>query len=156
MGKKKDARRAAKALANRKPGRPAGEKSRCSGAWTEAKFNSFIKNQLRGASRKWAPIGQVMREANRGRGLYLCAECGFIVPVSIKHGRKRTKNVLVDHEPPIVDPNVGFTTWDDCINRMFCEKDGLQVLCKDCHDKKSKIERDIATARRRKEKLNGS
>ena len=50
----------------------------------------------------------------------------------------------VDHEPPVVDPRTGFTTWDSFINNLFCEEDKLQVLCKACHDEKSKEERLIA------------
>jgi Zn finger protein HypA/HybF involved in hydrogenase expression len=28
------------------------------------------------------------------------------------------------------------------VERLFCEKDNLQVLCSSCHDKKTKIEKD--------------
>ena len=132
--------------------RPSGPKTRCGGRWTQAYFNSFIKNQLRGASRKWAPNNDCLTAARVARGLYKCAGCEEIVPNTLKKGRKREKNVYVDHILPIIDPAVGFTTWDECVERMFCEVDNLQVLCKTCHDVKTKEERDIATARRRKEK----
>jgi hypothetical protein len=68
-------------------------------------------------------------------------------------GRKRVKNVFVDHILPIIDPEVGFTSWDDFINRLFCEREGLQCICGDCHDKKTTNERAAASDRRRKEKL---
>lgn len=61
--------------------------------------------------------------------------------MSIKKGRKKINNVFVDHIEPIVDPKTGFTTWEDYIERMFCETDGLQLLCGECHDKKSMDER---------------
>lgn len=131
-------------------GRPSGPKTRNSGQWTEAKFMSFIKNNLRSATRKWAPIQEVKKEANVSRGIYECAGCGKNVPLTVKEGRKRRQNVFVDHIEPIVDPNVGFVDWDTYINRMFCEKDNLQVLCADCHDEKSMAERAL-TAKRRKE-----
>lgn len=115
--------------------RPSGPKTRCSGRWTEAKYKSFIKNQLRGATRKWAPISDCLSEARTRRGFYLCNGCKKEVTATVKEGRKRVKNVFVDHEPPVIDPELGFTTWDDCIERMFCEVDSLQVLCKSCHDK---------------------
>lgn len=137
-------------------GRPSGPKTRCSGAWSEAKFKSFIKNQLRGATRKWAPINEVKKEANLSRGVYLCAGCGQHVPPTIlvtqKGRRKRVNNIFVDHIEPIIDPKTGFTTWDDCINRMFCEKDNLQLLCGPCHDEKSMEERRITAEYRRKRK----
>ena len=49
----------------------------------------------------------------------------------------------VDHIKPVVDPKKGFTTWDDFIDRLFCEKKNLQALCRGCHAKKTKEERGI-------------
>lgn len=140
----------------KKGGRPAGPKTRCSGQWTEARFNSFIRNQLRGATRKWAPISETKKEANVSRGVYKCASCEQLVPPTVKQGRKRINNIFVDHIDPIVDPKVGFQGFDVFIERMFCEKDNLQLLCGECHDKKSMEERRIAAEIRKanKEKNN--
>ncbi len=137
-------------------GRTGGPKTRCSGKWTEAKFKSFIKNNLRRATMKWAPINEALGLARTRRGFYKCAGCGEEVPASVKEGRTRKKNVHVDHIEPIVDPAVGWTTWDDCIDRMFCELDNLQVLCTTCHNEKCNEEKAIAKARRDEEKLNES
>lgn len=138
-------------------GRPRGELTRCGGRWTEAQFNSFVKNNLRSATRKWQPIQECRKKANRGRGIYECAHCGNLVPPTIfdEDKRKRMKNIFTDHIKPIIDPAVGFTTWDECIERMYCEADNLQLLCKDCHSMKSREEIDIAKQRRAtsKEKL---
>lgn len=119
--------------------RPSGEKTRCGGRWTEAKWKSFIKNQLRGATRKWAPISDCLSAARVRRGYYKCEGCGEDVPNTTKDGAKRVKNVFVDHVEPIV-PVTGWVSWDSCIERMFCEADNLQLLCKACHDSKSKKE----------------
>ena len=132
--------------------RPSGPKTRNSGNWTEARFNSFIISGLRQTSRRWGPIGEVQKEARVSRGLYLCAGCKKHVPASTKDGRKRVKNIFVDHINPIVDPEIGFTTWDEFIERMFCEKENLQLLCKNCHDVKSDAERKTAVERRKREK----
>ncbi len=134
--------------------RPSGEKTRCGGLWTEARFNSFIKGGLRQLTRRWAPISECMKDARVSRGLYECAQCKNHVPPTVKVGMKRVKNVAVDHIDPIIDPHKGFTTWDECINRMFCEKENLQVLCKDCHDEKSLEERAIASETRKRKKNN--
>ena len=133
-------------------GRPSGPKNRCGGLWTESKFNSFIRNQLRSATRKWAPISQVKKKANVARGVYECASCHEHVPPTVREGRKRVNNIFVDHIEPIVDPSVGFTTFDEYIDRMFCEEDNLQLLCGKCHDEKSLNERAIAASRRKAEK----
>jgi hypothetical protein len=61
----------------------------------------------------------------------------------------------VDHIDPVIDPAVGFVSWDTVIERLFCEVEGFQVLCWACHHAKTNEERAIATARRRQEKLDG-
>lgn len=134
--------------------RPKGDLVRCDGKWTQAQFNSFIKNNLRSATRKWAPIQNCKKKAHVGRGEYLCAGCGKVVPPTIydEDKRKRVKFIYVDHIIPIIDPAVGFVSWDETIDRMFCDSDNLQLLCGDCHKDKSQEEIDIAKARRLKEK----
>ncbi len=131
--------------------RPSGPKTRCMGQWTESKYVNFIKNILRQGSRKWAPIHEVMKQANVKRGFYLCNSCKEEVPTTIKIDGKRYKNVLVDHVEPIIDPDVGFTNFDDFIEGLFCETDNLQVLCKSCHDRKTKEENERAKLRRSRE-----
>jgi hypothetical protein len=126
-------------------------KPRNSGQWSEARFNSFIKSLLRKGTQRWGPKNLVLQEARVSKGVYRCAGCQEDVPVTVKlEGKKRTRNVFVDHISPIVDPQKGFTTWDEYIERMFCEKEGLQLLCKDCHDKKTAQERQEAKERKNK------
>lgn len=127
-------------------------RTRCSGEWTEAQYQTFIRNQLRGATWKWKPVSEVLKEARVSKGVYLCAGCSNHVPSSIVVKDKRVKNVFVDHVQPIVDPTVGFVSWDEFINRLFCERDNLQLLCGECHDHKSAEERAVAIERRKKEK----
>lgn len=136
--------------------RPSGPKTRCNGQWTEARFHSFIKSLLRQGTRRWAPISEVMKEARVSRGMYLCAGCKQEVPPTIKDGRKRVTNVSVDHIIPVIDPEVGFVSWDDTIEKMFAEKDNLQLLCKECHDKKTTEERAKAALRRANKKENSN
>lgn len=121
------------------------------GAWTEARFHSFIKSALRSASMRWPPKYEVKKEARIERGIYLCA--GFKrrahkVPASLppKPGNKlRINNAQVDHIASVVTED-GFTTWDDVINRMFCEKENLQVLCHECHKAKTQEEKESRRA----------
>lgn len=105
-------------------------------------------------STKWGPGHLAKKLANVSRGFYLCAECKEHVPTTLLQvsPRKRVKNIFVDHIKPVVDPAVGFVDWNTIIERMFCEIDNLQVLCKECHDIKSKEETEIAKIRRAKEK----
>jgi hypothetical protein len=122
------------------------------GQWTESRFYSFVKGALRSASMKWPPKNEVKKAARIRRGVYVCKGCDQAVPNSIKVEGKRINNVFVDHILPVIDPAVGFVSWDEVIERMFCEANGLQVLCKDCHDAKTKEEREIAKKRKQNER----
>lgn len=119
-------------------------KIRNNNTWTEAKFNSFIKSLLRKGTMKWGPINQTKKSAWVERGKYLCAGCNQVVSLTLD----KKKNVFVDHINPVVDPKEGFTSWDKYINNMFCESSGLQVLCKGCHDVKTKKENSIRKKRK--------
>jgi hypothetical protein len=63
-----------------------------------------------------------------------CCECEECFPA---------KNVKVDHKHPVVRLT-GFVSWDDVINRLFVEKDLLQVMCATCHHWKTQAERQLA------------
>lgn len=128
------------------------DQPRCDGKWTEAKFVSFVKSQLRGGSMKWPPKNETLRNARRDRGIYLCNGCKELVTASVKVEGKRKKNVFVDHIQPIVDPNEGFVSWDRFINALYCDSSNLQVLCSSCHNAKTQEERRISTERSKKEK----
>lgn len=63
-----------------------------------------------------------------------CAKCHIAKP-------EKDKDYQVDHIDPVVDPKVGFLNWDQYINRMLnCGPEGVQVLCKRCHNIKTKRE----------------
>jgi 5-methylcytosine-specific restriction endonuclease McrA len=109
--------------------------------WTSGRLKSFITSALRGAFRRFPTKYEVLKEAYVGKKInektkrtsshYLCNECKKEYP---------TSEVNVDHIYPIVDPEVGFVSWDEFILRLFCEKSNLQVLCSTCHTKKTKLE----------------
>ena len=112
------------------------------GQWTEARFRQFIVSALRGASQKWAPKWKAIDDAFVRKGkslktgrpckLHRCCECGGLFP----KGEMRA-----DHIDPVVDPDIGFTTWDEFVERMFVEREGFQAICVGCHKIKSAEER---------------
>ena len=125
------------------------------GQWTPARFKSFIVGQLRSATQRWGPKQKCIQRAKVGHGLYKCECCGEVGPPTLPPpaGKKRRiKNIVADHISPIVDPEIGFTTYDDWITRAFIELEGLQALCHKCHTEKSNEEKSIAKARRSKSK----
>ena len=128
------------------------QKTRNTGTWTEARFKSFIVSSLRRTSARWGPKSVAKRSARHFEKLHnpsgrlvfhsVCAGCKEVVPETTSS---------VDHIEPVIDPEKGFTTWDSYVERMFCEVEGFQVLCSDCHSIKTKKERAIATERKRRE-----
>lgn len=129
------------------------KKPRNGGQWTQARFNSFIVSALRGATRRWGPRNECIKNARIARGVYRCESCGKEGAATLppKEGQKRRrKNIVADHIEPIVDPAVGFVDWNTWIDRAFVEVDGFQALCYECHTKKSNEEKRIARERRKK------
>lgn len=104
-----------------------------SGQWTKSRFNSFIKSSLRTASVRWQPRYECLNNAFVGKQInvstgrlakhFECSRC---------HKHFPQKEVEVNHIVPVV-PVTGFDSWDNVIDRMFCEPDGLELLCKPCH-----------------------
>ena len=117
-------------------------------------MHSFIKSALRAASVRWPPKYAVKKAARIERGIYRCEgykRRSHKVPASLPAppGRKRRiNNVQVDHIVPIVDPTVGFVSWDEVIKRMFVEAEGLQVLCHECHKRKTQDEKELKKKRK--------
>ena len=116
----------------------AKEKPFNGGNWTASRKRSFIYSTLR--SGRWPVKYQCIKDAERGkminpetgrkRKVHLCSDCGELFPQN---------GIVADHINPIV-PVTGFDTWDGLIERLFCEIDGYQALCKECHQKKTNIE----------------
>jgi len=125
------------------------------GTWTEGRFNSFIKSTLRSGSQRWPPKYKSLGDAKQGKRInqatgrlaehYRCATCGEDFPA---------KNIQVDHIHPVIDPAVGFTTWDDVIKRMFCEQKDFQILCRECHKEKTNLEKQQSLERTNANKFN--
>jgi hypothetical protein len=82
---------------------------------------------------KAAFVGRTInKETGKLAQHYKCADCKGNFPAA---------SVVVDHIDPVVDTMTGFVDWDTYIERMYCEADGLQVLCKPCHKEKTALER---------------
>jgi 5-methylcytosine-specific restriction endonuclease McrA len=107
------------------------EKTRNGGTWSEARYFGFIRSALRAAFQRWGPRNACKVHAKVGYNQYECAHC---------EGIFGNKEVQVDH----IVPAGSLKTYDDLpgfVERMFCERDGFQVLCKPCHQIKTNEER---------------
>ena len=112
------------------------------GEWTEARFRAFIISALRAYMKRYPPKWKALKAAAVGRLTnkrsgrlaehYQCASCeDFFV----------ARDVQVDHIEPVVNPAKGFEDWWTYMNRLYCEAENLQVLCKPCHKDKTNEER---------------
>ena len=114
-------------------------KTRNAGTMTESAFWSFIRSALRQKSRWWKPIAQAKAKAKRKykgpnkrqKFEYQCNICKEWHP---------DKEINVDHKIPAgtlrcANDLPGF------VERLFCEVDNLQVLCSNCHNKKTQDEK---------------
>ena len=112
------------------------------GRWTEARYKAFKISALRAYMKRWEPLWDIKTKAKVGRMVnkrtgrlaehYACAGCGgFFV----------SSDVQVDHIEPVVDPKDGFQDLDIFSDRLYCEEENLQVLCKECHKVKTNLER---------------
>lgn len=112
-------------------------------AWTPARTHSFIVSVLRAGSRRWPAKYETLNEAKTVKKInaktgrmaqhYLCHLC---------KGEFPAKEVQADHKKPVVDPKTGFVDWNTYIERLFCKKSNFQILCRGCHTKKSKQEKE--------------
>lgn len=105
--------------------------------WTEARVRSFIRSALRAAYAKWPPRFEALKQARRAyKGTdkrrkyeYQCACC---------KGWFKGTEVQVDH---IEGAGSTLEGWDSFIERLFCGVEGLQILCKSCHNTKTQEEK---------------
>ena len=114
-------------------------------------FKEWVVWQLRRLSYRWPARSAAFRRAGasraefnkkpgvvgltaRTKNFYHCELCAFVYD---------RKNVSADHIAPVVDPKRGFVDFDTYIRRLFCEADGFQIICKECHDKKTAKERVV-------------
>jgi len=122
-------------------------------------FKTWIIWTLRKASYRWPARSAAFRKAaatlrefktnwgidpkavnRRVRNFYWCKLCTQVFP---------RKLVSADHITPVIDPFRGFVDWNEYIKRLFCSADGFQILCKQCHDDKTKRERKVRSRKRR-------
>jgi 5-methylcytosine-specific restriction endonuclease McrA len=81
----------------------------------------------------------------RGGKMVKCNDCGKIIPMYSSQ---------VDHISPIcpVEISLKVMSFNMLYERTFCDNNNLQVICKECHDKKNKIERKQRASWRKKKK----
>lgn len=111
-------------------------KTRNNNTMSESAFWGMIRSTLRQKSRWWKPIAKCLENNKRNytgpnkrqKFEYQCNYC---------KSWKNRKQVSVDH----INPAGTLRCAGDLpgfVENLFCEVKGLQVLCNNCHDRKTK------------------
>lgn len=91
----------------------------------------------------WIPRIQAYNRASRAFGLKECAKC-------LRHVLK--KDTHLDHIVPFIPIEGTDDSLKKIAHRLYCQADGLQVLCIQCHIKKTVAENKERAQIRRQRK----
>lgn len=106
--------------------------------WTTARYFQFLRSGLRKLWLKWPPRFEALRlsrrtvTGQRHKYEHLCASCG---------SWEMQKNVDVDH----IESAGALNCHDDLkgfVSRLLCGSDGLRILCKPCHKRITKEDKE--------------
>lgn len=120
----------------RRPKTTRVPRTRAGNTWTEAAFWGFIRSALRAMLLKWPPRANALRNRrrpNQSNNKRLkwesqCENCGEWF---------KAADVEIDH----IVPCGQLKRYEDLpgfVERLLCEEDGFQILCKaNCHKRKT-------------------
>lgn len=83
--------------------------------------------------------------AKKPHVFYPCFKCGGIF---------KSTEIQIDHRDPVIPLNIPSKhfSYDSIAERLFCDEENLQILCRVCHTEKSQIENSIRREWKNKEK----
>lgn len=113
----------------------------------DQKLKSFVIALLRRGSYRWYGRYTALNNSKIARNQYVCAICKKVF------GRK---DIQLDHIVPLVDPKIGFTTWDSYIEKLFVGPEGYQTVCKPDHKEKTRKENEERKMIRQQKKKLGN
>lgn len=99
------------------------------GKKSKPNLQHWLTQKLRRLSYQWGPRKEAIKKGRVSRGKYKCSSC--------EGTHFGPSDIQLDHTIPVIDPHTGFTTWDNYIDRLFCNEDGFSVMCKPCHEAKT-------------------
>ena len=108
--------------------------------WSESQYWSLIRTALRSGMRFYPNKLKVLNKAKRAytgenkrqKFEYQCNHC---------KGWFKSNEVQVDHRTP-AGSLLSYQDLPQFVERLYCSEDGLQVLCKQCHQIKTNKERN--------------
>ncbi len=135
-------------------------RTRCGNTMTEAQLKARIMSFLRKGSQYWMPKQECAKQAKKGfimnpktgrqNMAFECCKC---------KGLFSKNDIKIDHITPVA-PLAGYgestrylgINWNEYIERMFVELDGLQAVCVDDHKIITDEENVIRRAFKKKQK----
>jgi len=102
-------------------------------------LHSYLIAHLRRIGYRNVHRAEAFKKAHKGRAEWECQLCKQIFGSS--------KDLHGDHFFPVIDPDTGFTNWDDYINKLFLGE--IQAICKTCHQEKSNKENETRREQKR-------
>lgn len=130
----------------------------------DSKFKNKIISALRKLSYTWQPRLNVRKRAKRAPATYECELCKYwcyegkseknFEKLKEEFPDKKIKMEALrdDHIEPVRDVKDGFVDWNTFIERMYCEEENFQTICKSCHAVKTKKETEERKKWRAKKK----
>lgn len=120
-------------MVKKKPRKNALPKTRNGETMSESAFFGWLRQILRRASINWKPIQQVRKEAQvpykgvnkRRKFSYICSHC---------KGEFDAKSCCVHHKIECGSLK-SFADLSGFAERLFCEKEHLELICNSCHSK---------------------
>lgn len=121
----------------------------------DVKTKGKVINALRRVSWHYAPRNERKKRQKRDKALFECELCSkYCYEGKSQKGFTELKNkypnklvemekVQADHVSPVIPIVKGWEwSWDTFMNNLFCDIDGYQILCSQCHSIKSKTENE--------------
>lgn len=122
-------------------GKNKKKKDRCSGTKTEQAVVAWVLSTLRKMSLRWKPRGDKLNGGRKKRPLGKNSR--EVWANTCQHCKKwfKLSDLCMDH----IEPIGGMRKLEDAgrwLKQALVEVDGYQRLCKECHDIKTKLERE--------------
>ena len=101
----------------------------------------WLITKLRRISLYWPARQACLSAARIERGFYRCNIC---------QGSFSRKEIHIDHINPVVTIKTGFKDWNEYISQLFCDINGLQAACLNCHASKTILENNLRKINKKK------
>lgn len=107
----------------------------------------FSRSDIRRQAIEQSVIQHIDESRPRVKKWSMCPECGKPTPTYL---------LQVDHIIPLIplDKNLEDMTWDELMDRLWCDISNLKAICLPCHKEKTRQERKLRLQYKKEKKKN--